>query len=179
MRRPSWHRRRSTVSTSELTSGVVYIHSAPGAVCPHVERAVADVLGTRCALRWTAQPAAPGQLRAEYVWSSAPGTGARLAAALLAWPILRFEITEDPSAGVDGERFSHVPDLGLWRGRTGANGDIVVGEDQLRTLVAECRDAESFRHRATELLGSSWDEALEPFRSSGEGPPVERLHSVG
>ncbi|PRW64103.1 DUF3145 domain-containing protein [Actinopolyspora mortivallis] len=167
------------MSTSDLTSGVVYIHSAPGTVCPHVERAVAGVLDTRCAFRWTAQPAAPGQLRAEHVWSGPAGTGARLAAALLAWPILRFEITEDPSPGVDGERFCHVPRLGLWRARTGANGDIVVGEDQLRTLVAEGHDTESFRHRASELLGGSWDEELEPFRGAGEGPPVERLHSAG
>ncbi|ASU78000.1 DUF3145 domain-containing protein [Actinopolyspora erythraea] len=167
------------MSTCDSTTGVVYVHSSPGAVCPHVEWAVASVLDTRCEFRWTAQPAAPGQLRAEHVWSGEPGTAARLAGVLRSWPILRFEITEDPGPGADGERFCHVPELGLWRARTGANGDIVVAEDQLRSLMAECQDVESVRHRVAELLGSNWDEALEPFREAGEGPPVEWLHSVG
>ena len=48
--------------------------------------------------------------------------------------MIRFEVTEEPSPGVDGERFCFAPGLGLWHARTSANGDIVVGEDQLRTL---------------------------------------------
>ena len=44
------------------TRGVVYVHSAPPALCPHIEWAVAGVLGTRIAFAWTAQPAAPGRL---------------------------------------------------------------------------------------------------------------------
>ena len=161
------------------TSGVIYIHSSPSAVCPHVEWAISGALGSRTDLRWTAQPAAPGHLRAECNWTAEPGTGAHLVSTLRAWPMLRFEVTEDPSPGMDGERFCHVPGLGLWRARTGANGDIMVSEDQLRTLAANSKSPESFSHRVDQLLGSAWDDALEPFRCAGDGAPVTWLHRVG
>lgn len=167
------------MSACGTTTGVVYVHSSPAAVCPHIEWAIGGVLGTRCELRWTAQPAAPGQLRAEYAWTAEAGTGARFADTLRAWPMLRFEVTEDPSGGTDGERFCHVPDLGLWRARAGANGDIMVTEDQLRSLVANLQSSDTFRYRVEELLGVAWDEALEPYRRSGEGAPVAWLHGVG
>ena len=46
-----------------VTSGVLYIHSAPRALCPHIEWAVASVLGVRVSLDWTHQPAEPGTQR--------------------------------------------------------------------------------------------------------------------
>ncbi|HEY3202018.1 MAG TPA: DUF3145 family protein, partial [Actinomycetes bacterium] len=39
------------------TRGVLYVHSAPSALCPHVEWAIAGVLGMRVSLEWTRQPA--------------------------------------------------------------------------------------------------------------------------
>ncbi|GAB3298119.1 DUF3145 domain-containing protein [Parasphingorhabdus pacifica] len=167
------------MNTRGPTTGVVYVHSSPSAVCPHVEWAISGALGNRTELRWTAQPAAPGQLRAECNWSADPGTGARLVTALRAWPMLRFEVTEDASPGVDGQRFCHVPGLGLWRACTSANGDIVVGEDQLRSLAANSKGADSFSHRVEHLLGAAWDEELESFRRAGDGAPVSWLHRVG
>lgn len=158
--------------------GVVYVHSSPTAVCPHVEWAISGVLGTQVTLRWTPQPAAPGQLRTECSWSGPAGSGGALVAALRAWSMLRFEVTEEPSAGVDGERFCHVPGLGLWRGRASANGDIVVGEDHLRAILAGSSGG-SMASRIHELLGSSWDAELEPFRQAGDGAPVTWLHRVG
>jgi hypothetical protein len=158
---------------------VVYVHSSPSAVCPHVEWALAGTLGVRVVLQWTAQPAAPSHLRAECSWTAEPGTAGKLAAALRAWPMLRFEITEDPSPGVDGVRFSFAPGLGLWHARAGANGDIMVCEDQLRTLAVNSRGGESFAHHVDKLLGKPWDDALEPFRRAGDGAPVTWLHRVG
>lgn len=93
--------------------------------------------------------------------------------------MLRFEVTEDPSPGLDGQRFCHVPGLGLWRGCTSANGDIVVSEDQLRTLAANTTHTDSFSHRVDHLLGSAWDDELESFRRAGDGAPVSWLHRVG
>ncbi|GGS40922.1 MULTISPECIES: DUF3145 domain-containing protein [Actinokineospora] len=167
------------MSTRGNTRGVVYVHSSPTAVCPHVEWAISGTLEARAELRWTPQPAAPGQLRAEYAWTGAPGSGGKLAAALRAWPMIRFEVTEDPSPGVDGERWCYAPALGLWHARTSANGDIVVGEDQLRALAAGARAGESFAFGVDELLGASWDEALEPYRRAGDGAPITWLHQVG
>ena len=158
--------------------GVVFVHSSPTAVCPHVEWAISGVLGERVNLHWTPQPAVPGQLRAECTWTAPAGSAGALAGALRAWPMLRFEVTEEPSPGVDGERFCHVPTLGLWSGRTSANGDIVIGEDRLRALIASSTTGQ-LPGRLHDLLGSAWDEALEPLRLAGDGAPVTWLYQVG
>jgi hypothetical protein len=158
--------------------GVIYVHSSPTAVCPHVEWAISGVLGTKVSLHWTAQPGSPGQMRAECTWAGPVGSGGALAGALRAWTMLRFEVTEEPTPGVDGERFCHVPTLGLWRGRTSANGDVVVAEDQLRAMLADT-PLSQVPMRTRELLGEPWDEALEPYRLAGDGAPVTWLYQVG
>jgi hypothetical protein len=35
------------------------------------------------------------------------------------------------------------------------------------------------RGRMHEMLGTAWDEDLEPFRLAGDGAPVTLLHQVG
>jgi hypothetical protein len=159
-----------------ITRGVLFVHSAPRAVCPHVEWAASNAVGVSIAIDWTDQPVAPGLLRGEVPWHGAPGTGARLTSALRGWAHLRFEVTEEPSEGVDGQRFCHVPNLGLWSGRTSANGDIVIGEDQLRSIMS---GRGQVRARLHELLGTAWDEDLERFRCAGDGAPTTLLHQVG
>lgn len=158
--------------------GVIFVHSSPAAVCPHVEWAISGVLGTKVSLHWTPQLGSTGQLRAECTWAGPVGSGGALAGALRAWPMLRFEVTEEPTPGVDGERFCHLPVLGLWRARTSANGDVVVAENQLRTLMEETPAAQ-VPGRLHDLLGTAWDEALEPYRFAGDGAPVTWLHQVG
>ncbi len=162
-----------------VTRGVVFVHSAPAAICPHVEWAISGITGGRVSLSWTAQPAAPGSLRADASWSGKPGTGGRLANALKAWPMLRFEVTEEPSPGVDGERICYVPGRGIWRSAISANGDVVLGEDQLRSLLSTATTLEALRHRLSDLLGAHIDAELEPFRRAGEGTAVTWLHQVG
>jgi hypothetical protein len=119
----------------------------------------------------------PGQLRAVTNWVGPVGTGARLANALRSWPVLRFEVTEDASDGVDGQRFSHVPQLGMWSGSTSANGDIMVSEMRLRGLMDA--DPGSITAELDNMLGTAWDDALEPYRSGGDGAEVTWLRGVG
>jgi hypothetical protein len=157
---------------------VVFVHSAPAAICPHVEWAISGVTGARVSLSWTEQPAAPGSLRADASWSGRPGTGARIANALKAWPMLRFEVTEEASHGNDGERMSYVPGQGVFRAPTSANGDIMISEQQLRHLAATTSSIEAFRHGVDELLGAAWDADLEVYRHAGDGSPVTWLHQV-
>lgn len=161
------------------TRGVIYVHSAPAAICPHVEWAISGVLGTRVSLTWRPQPAAPGQLRTDVAWTGEAGTGGALAAALKNWSMLRFEITEDPSSGVDGQRFCHVPGRGVWHAITSANGDVLVGEDQLRTLAAKATSLDGLQHALAQLVGADIDDELESFRRAGDGAPVTWLHQVG
>jgi hypothetical protein len=137
------------------------------------------VLCTPVRLEWSAQPVEPSARRAEYVWSSRPGTGGEIASALRQWSMLRFEVTEEPSPGVDGERFMHVPGRGLFRASTSANGDIVVSEHRLRELMADSRGYESLAHALDKALGGPWDAELEPYRHAGEGTPMTLLTRVG
>ena len=162
------------------TRGVVYVHSAPPALCPHVEWAVGGVLGVRVTLDWTPQPAAPGTVRAELSWQADAGTGARLASALRDWMHLRFEVTEEPSAGAEGERWSSTPTLGLFHATTGVHGDILVREDRLRAALARAGSdpATDVLAELQALLGKSWDDELETFRYAGDGAPVRWLHQV-
>ena len=162
------------------TRGVVYVHSAPPALCPHVEWAVGGVLGVRVTLDWTPQPAAPGTVRAELSWQADAGTGARLASALRDWMHLRFEVTEEPSVGAEGERWSSTPTLGLFHATTGVHGDILVREDRLRAALARAGSdpATDVLAEMQALLGKSWDDELETFRYAGDGAPVRWLHQV-
>lgn len=160
------------------TRGVVYVHSSPPAVCPHVEWAIGRVLDARVTLDWTAQPAAASTWRTDLSWHAEPGTGAQLAAALQQWQMLRFEVTEDPSPGVDGERIMFVPGRGVYRAATSANGDLMIAEDRLRALVATAVDGESLRHGLDKLLGAEWDAELEAYRHAGDDSGQNWLSQV-
>jgi hypothetical protein len=120
----------------------------------------------------------PGHLRAECRWTGAAGTGARIAAALRSWSMLRFEVTEDASTGCDGERIAYLPGRGIFRAAIGACGDIMIGEDRVRALLAKARTVEDYAHGLDVLLGAAWDAELEPYRHAGDGAPVKWLHQV-
>jgi hypothetical protein len=166
--------------SSATTRGVVFVHSAPPALCPHVEWAAGAVLGVRLHLDWTGQPAEPGSLRTELSWLGAPGTGARLASALRGWDRLRYEVTEEPSAGADGARWSHTPSLGVHHAVVGVHGDVLVHEDRVRAAIAAAGgDARALTDELDRVLGRAWDAELEPFRYAGDGAPVRWLHRVG
>jgi hypothetical protein len=158
--------------------GVVFMHCCPSALAPHVEWALAGVLDRPVRLQWSGQPVAPSHLRAEVGWAGPIGTAARLAAALRAWPMLVFEVTEDGTSISDGERLAYVPGRGFHRSMVSTNGDVLVGEERLRGLATRSRTVEDFQHGLAELLGSAWDAELEPYRQGGDGAPVTLLHQV-
>ena len=96
-------------ATTRATRGVLYVHSAPSALCPHIEWAVGGVLGTAVSLEWTPQPAQAGTYRAEYSWTGDAGTAAAIASALRGWNHLRFEITEEPTVRRPRARATPTP----------------------------------------------------------------------
>jgi hypothetical protein len=189
--------------------GVLQVHSAPSALCPHIEWAVARVLGLPVSLPWVDQPAWPGALRAELDWQGRPGSSGAITSALAGWNRLRFEVTEDASPGCDAVRYSYTPALGSFCAAVAANGDILVPEGRLRAAMAlaassragsghsehghsdelgSLRDLHEPRHPAlggsleaelSLLLGQPWDDELEPFRHAGAGAPVRWLNATG
>lgn len=162
------------------TRGVVFIHSAPAALCPHIIWALESATGSRVTIDWTPQPAAPGLMRGEWSWIGEQGTGARLASTLRGWQGLRYEVTEDPSAGSDGSRWSHTPSLGIHHTATSACGDAVVGEERLKEILMLAQGSpDAIAEMIEEVLGTDWDNELEAFRYAGDGAPVRWLHQVG
>lgn len=161
------------------TRGVLYVHTVPSALCPHVEWAAGGILGVPVKLDWTPQPAAAGMYRAELSWQAATGTAAKLVSVLRGWNKLRFEVTEEPSPGVEGERYSFTPDLGIFRATIGPHGDIMVPEERLKSAMRKAIAGEvDFTDEVERLLGQPWDDELEPFRYAGDGAPVRWLHQV-
>jgi hypothetical protein len=113
-------------------------------------------------------------------WEGAAGTGGRIASELRGWDDLRYEVTEDPSPGNDGSRWSHTPSLGIHHTWTSASGDAVVNEDRLRAALSVSKgDATLLTRELDRALGRAWDDELEPFRYAGEGATVRWLHMVG
>ena len=170
-----------TVRTADRTTsrGVLFVHSAPSALCPHIEWAVGGVLGLPANPTWTPQPAQSGTYRAELSWTGATATAAAVASGLRGWNQLRFEVTEDPSATSEGQRYSYTPDLGVFHAMTGLHGDVLIPEDRIKAFRVKAALGEVDLESALDgLLGVAWDAELEPFRHAGDGAPVRWLHQV-
>jgi len=160
--------------------GVLYVHSAPPALCPHIEWAVAGIVGASVVMPWVGQPAAPGSLRAQLDWHARAGSAAAITSALAGWNRLRFELTEDASSGCDGVRYCYTPELGTFSASTGASGDVMISENRLRAAMALAEAGQvSLEDQIARLLGTAWDEALEPFRRASDGAPVRWLNATG
>lgn len=181
--------------------GVLQVHCAPPALCPHIEWAVAGVLGVPVSMPWVDQPASPGTMRAELLWHGKPGAAGAITSALARWNMLRFDVTEDASPGCDAVRYSSTPALGTFSAVVASNGDIMISENRLRAAMALAASAKTGdsklgglrelhepRHPALRgsledelalLLGEPWDAELEPFRRAGDGAPVRWLNATG
>ena len=159
--------------------GVLYVHSAPRALCPHVEWAAGRALERAVNFSWTEQPVLRGSQRTEFYWEGTQGTGARIASALRGWEHLRYEVTEDPGAGSDGARWMHTPDLGIFFAQTDSSGNVVIPEDRVRYAMELAGSNALELHRELRLaLGQAWDDELEAFRHASADNSVVWLHAV-
>ena len=160
--------------------GVIYVHSSPKALCPHIEWAAGRALDHAVNFNWTEQPVLKGAMRAEFYWEGDQGTGASIASALRGWEHLRYEVTEEASLGGDGGRWMHTPDLGIFYAQIDTAGNTVIPEDRLRYAM-ELAGSDAFElHRELRLaLGQAWDDELEAFRHASDVNQVVWLHKVG
>ncbi|GAA1692800.1 DUF3145 domain-containing protein [Microbacterium sediminicola] len=165
---------------ASMTRGVIFIHSAPRALCPHLEWAVGRALGRGVNFEWADQPVLPGSRRAEFYWTGPVGTAAAIASGLHGWDHLRFEVTEDATAGSDGGRWMHTPELGIHHAQTDTAGSIVVSEHLVRTALERgALDPAEMQRELVLALGAAWDDELEPFRHASDDAAVVWLHKVG
>ncbi len=174
-------------STRDLVSGSVSVGipgmlavlACPPPLCPHLEFAVSAVLSSPVSLTWTEQPSSPGSFHAALQWRAPCGTAGRLAGQLRRLGPVSFDVVEGPSPGCDSERYSHTPELGLHRASIAANGDVVVGEAALRALIDRGEGRETLARGLHRLLGTAWDDVLEPLRQGAHGAPVTWLRRTG
>lgn len=163
-----------------VARGMIYVHSSPRALCPHIEWAAGRALGRAVNFSWRDQPVLRGSQRADFYWEGPVGAGAAISSALRGWEQLRFEVTEDPAAGNDGGRWIHTPELGIFHGQTDSTGNTVITEDRLRAAIESAgTNAVELQRELRIMLGQSWDDELEPFRQATDFSPVIWLHSVG
>ena len=161
------------------TRGVVFVHSCPRALAAHVEWGLADILGQPVGLDWVPQPVAAGSVRADLCWTGETGTASRIVSTLHGWGRVRFEVTEEPTARSEGERFSVTPGLGIYRAVVGVHGDVQVPEERLRGALARVAlHGVTLEDEIATLLGAPWDDELEPFRVAGDGSHVRWLAQV-
>lgn len=170
---------RHDANSQPQARGMIFIHSASAALCPHIEWAIGAALGAAPSLTWADQTAERGMRRTEWSWTGPVGTGAALSSALRKLERIRFEVTEEPTPSSDGQRYSYTPTLGAFSAVVGIHGDILVPEDRLKHAVANDALGGEPIHKALErLLGVPWDEELDVFRHAGEDAPVRWLHQV-
>jgi len=169
---------RGTAQAQVPARGVLFLHSCPRALAPHVEWALAGIAGTEIRIDWAEQPLVPTGLRAELLWTAPPGFAAQTASALRAFGKLRFEVTEDAIGARPGERFASTPALGLFRASIGEHGDVLVHEERLRSALAAGLRDDELAAEIARLIGTPWDDELEPFRASHGDSTVRVLHEV-
>ena len=170
---------RMAAENQPMARGMLFIHSAPAALCPHLEWAAGSVLGDNVQLEWTDQPAEPRARRAELPWTGEAGFGAALASKLAAFERVRFEVTEDASVGSDGQRFCFTPSLGAFAAAVGVHGDILVSEDRIKNaIVREALGGDPIHTALASLMGTPWDDELDTFRYASEDAPIRWLHQV-
>ena len=166
--------------TASHARGVLFVHSAPRALCPHIEWAAGRAIDRAVNFSWADQPVLKGAQRTEFYWEGPAGTGAKIASALRGWEHLRYEVTEDASAGSDGGRWMHTPDLGIYFAQTDTVGNVVIPEDRLRYAMEIAGSNALELHRELRLaLGQAWDDELEAFRHASSDSQVVWLHKVG
>ncbi len=166
--------------SSHTARGVLFVHSAPRALCPHIEWAAGRALERAVNFDWDDQPVLKGSQRTEFYWEGPRGTGANLASALRGWEHLRYEVTEDAGLGTDGGRWMHTPDLGIFFAQTDTVGNMVIPEDRLRYAMDVAGANAIELHRELRLaLGQAWDDELEVFRHASQDSAVVWLHKVG
>ena len=159
---------------SVVMARVFFVHSAPTALCPHIEWAIGSVVDKRTDLKWIPQPASPGMLALSCPGAAA-GHGVGHSSALRGWAHLRYEVTEEPSQGVDGGRWSHTPELGIFHATTDVHGNIMVSEDRIRYAYEQgAGDPAAVYHELSLALGEAWTR-----NSSRSGMPRRAPPSAG
>ena len=160
--------------------GALNIYSCPRSICTHVNWGLAEILNTAIELDWLPQKIAPNNFTAELNWIGPIGVASRIISSLSKWGKIRLEAIQEPTSNQLGERFAVTPDLGIFRADINSLGETVVTESRLRSAIERSKiENEPFEIELAFLIGTHWDEDLEPFRRSQEGTSVRWITKTG
>ena len=117
----------------------------------------------------------PGTFRTQLEFRGAQGAAAEIASSLRSWHYLNFEVIEGTETG--GELFRFTPELGIHRAVVDQSGAVLVNENQLSAILAKTFDEDSIREEFAAMLGKSWEQELDRFRSV-DLQEVPRLRAI-
>ena len=88
---------------------------------------------------------------------------------------------DEPNAEKNyAERYCLSPNLGIFRAEMNALGETVINESRLKAALQRSRiEEEPFEVELAFLLGTPWDEDLEPFRKSQQNTTVKWISQTG
>jgi hypothetical protein len=152
------------VSKSLPYAGRILIYSTPAALTQHIEWAINQKLGQVVNLSWKNQPLNPATLAMEFEYKHQQPVAAQIATALKGWCCIRFEITEVNKNTNDATLYRVTPDLGLHQAALASNGDVVLNENQVNTILKNSITHDRLISNLENALGTSWEAELEPYR---------------
>ena len=161
---------------SPVYQGDLRIYSAPLALLRHIQWSLNEIFGEVVALEWVNQPLVGGASAMSLEWRANKSHASAIASTLKSWHFIRFEVREYPVNGGEGVLYRATPDLGMHQAVTSSTGDVMVHENRLMTLTANCQTIESLQKSIALALGTDWDNELECYRLAlVEGAPTLRV----
>ena len=145
----------------------------------HIEWAINQVIGQVISFTWVNQPLNPGSKAMEFEYKHHIPIAAKLATALKAWHYIRFEIREVNKNTQDATYYRATPDLGLHQGQLASNGDVVLNENQVNSILKNSLSYEKLQANLENALGISWDIELEPYRLALATPILDTVSKSG
>ena len=130
----------------------------------HIEWAINQALGQVVSFIWVNQPLNPGSKAMEFEYKHHLSIAAKVAIALKAWHYIRFEVREVNKNTQDAIFYRATPELGLHQVSTASNGDVVLNENQINTILKNSLSYEKLQSNLENALGVNWDIELEPYR---------------
>ena len=152
------------MSKSANYAGRIQIYSTPSALIQHIEWAINQALGQVHSFSWVNQPLNPGSKAMEFEYKVQIPIAAKLSTALKAWHYIRFEVREINKNTQDSTFYRATPELGLHQVSTASNGDVVINENQVNTILKNSITHDRLINNLENALGNQWEAELEPYR---------------
>jgi hypothetical protein len=168
-----------TVAPQEVR-GELRIYSCAKHLCQPIEWALSEIFKEKIQLDWDLQAIAPGAYSTNIIWQGPASLGSRIVSVFSKWPKIRLEVFQNIVGASSSERYSLSPNLGIFRAEVNSVGETVIAESRLKSALERSKvEDEPFEVELAFLLGTPWDEDLEPFRRSHKNPIVKWISKTG